>query len=70
MTILVGARSPQDMLYHDELETWRGELDVVVTVDHADPAWRGNVGVVTALIGAPLFLWLILTRRGALAGDA
>lgn len=29
-----------------------------------------KVGVVTALIGAPLFLWLILTRRGALAGDA
>ena len=29
-----------------------------------------KVGVVTALIGAPLFLWLILARRSALAGEA
>jgi len=29
-----------------------------------------KVGVVTALIGAPLFLWLVLARRAAFSGDA
>ena len=29
-----------------------------------------KVGVVTALIGVPLFLWLILARRAALPGEA
>lgn len=50
--VLVGARSPDVLLYRDELEEWRGrlDLDVEVTVDTASPAWRGDVGVVTRLI--------------------
>jgi NAD(P)H-flavin reductase len=57
VTILFGARSPQDMLYRSELEAWRRNLDVdvEVTVDHADPDWRGNVGVVTKLIPRAAF---------------
>jgi NAD(P)H-flavin reductase len=40
------------MLYRHELEQWRQHLDVdiEVTVDHADADWHGNVGVVPALI--------------------
>lgn len=50
--LLVGARSPDQLLYRHELETWRSRLDieVEVTVDVASPEWRGNVGVVTLLI--------------------
>ncbi|MDH3752922.1 MAG: FAD/NAD(P)-binding protein [Acidimicrobiia bacterium] len=50
--LLVGARTPDALLYRDELEGWRGrlDLDVEVTVDAASPAWRGDVGVVTRLI--------------------
>jgi len=50
--LLYGARSPADILYRRELESWRRRLDVdiVVTVDHAAADWRGNVGVVPALI--------------------
>ncbi|MBF0251606.1 MAG: FAD/NAD(P)-binding protein [Alphaproteobacteria bacterium] len=50
--ILYGARSPKDVLYLPELQSWRGRLDtyVDVTVDHAESGWAGNVGVVTKLI--------------------
>lgn len=51
--ILYGARSPKDILYWRQLERWRSRLDtfVDVTVDRATGAWRGNVGVVTKMIG-------------------
>ena len=41
-----------NILYRRELEAWRRRLDVdiTVTVDHAAADWRGNVGVVPALI--------------------
>ena len=55
--LLCGARSPRDILFRAELERWRQRLDieVEVTVDHATPDWRGNVGVVTTLIGRAAF---------------
>ena len=50
--LLYGARSPQGILYERELERLRRRLDleIEVTVDHAGPDWRGNVGVVTTLL--------------------
>jgi NAD(P)H-flavin reductase len=53
----VGCRNPGDMLYRRELEQWRQRLDVEleVTVDHADTEWRGNVGVVPGLISRAEF---------------
>lgn len=52
IVILYGTRTPDDMLYRRQLETWRSRFDLLVsvTVDHAPDAWRGNVGVVTKLI--------------------
>jgi len=52
VVLLFGARSPEDILFEKEIETWRGrfDVDVEVTVDRAGPRWRGNVGVVTTLI--------------------
>jgi NAD(P)H-flavin reductase len=52
ITLLFGARSPADILFRHEIESWRQGLDisVEVTVDHADPSWHGHVGVVTTLI--------------------
>lgn len=57
VTILFGTRHPQAMLYRHELQQWRERLDVdiEVTVDHADAGWRGNVGVVPALIPRAAF---------------
>lgn len=52
VAILVGARTPDDLLYRGELERWRGRFDirVLVSVDRAAPPWAGEVGVVPALI--------------------
>jgi NAD(P)H-flavin reductase len=52
ITLLFGARSPAEILFRHEIESWRQSLDVgvEVTVDHADDGWRGHVGVVTTLI--------------------
>ena len=57
IVVLCGARGPADILYRSELEHWRTRLDleIEVTVDHADAEWRGNVGVVTTLIGRAAF---------------
>jgi NAD(P)H-flavin reductase len=52
VVLLYGARTPQDILFRRELESWRShlDLDVYVSVDHAGVDWHGNVGVVTKLI--------------------
>ncbi len=52
VSLLYGTRSPDDILFQRELESWRRklDLDVLVTVDHATSEWHGNVGVVTTLI--------------------
>jgi NAD(P)H-flavin reductase len=48
--VLYGARTPQDLLYRDELEAWRYDVGVDVTVDAADTTWSGRVGVVPKLV--------------------
>jgi anaerobic sulfite reductase subunit B len=57
VSVLVGARTPQDLLFVDELEGWRARLDVEVdvTVDAAAAGWRGRVGLVTTLIPGAVF---------------
>ena len=55
---MVGARSTGDLLYHDEYELWSEQgVEVQTTVDRANAEWRGNVGVVTALLNR-----LVLSR--------
>jgi len=50
--VMVGARTPQELLFIRELEDWRGRFDVDldVTVDNARGDWHGRVGVVTQLV--------------------
>ena len=52
LTILYGARNPQDMLFRDEIKQWesRDDVDFRITVDRGDPSWKGNVGVITTLV--------------------
>lgn len=62
VAVAYGTRTPHDLLFERDLRRWRSrfDLDVEVTVDSAEPGWRGNVGVVTTL----------LPRLGFDAGDA
>ncbi len=52
VTILYGAKSPGEILFVDELNTWKamGDLEVAVTVDKIDDKWTGKSGVITRLI--------------------
>ncbi len=57
IVLLYGTRTPADILYRTEIESWRSRFDVEVllTVDHATSEWRGIVGVVTTLISRAHF---------------
>ena len=48
VVLLVGARTPADLLYPDELLRWGadGGVQVGVTVDRPSDDWTGHVGVV------------------------
>jgi sulfhydrogenase subunit gamma (sulfur reductase) len=52
VNVLLGCRSPKDMLFGDEVAEWEKRLDVNFncTVDKSDPDWKGNVGLITSLI--------------------
>jgi NAD(P)H-flavin reductase len=47
--IIYGARTPKDLVYYEEIQTWRkrSDLRLQVTVDTAGRDWYGDVGVVT-----------------------
>ena len=50
-TLFFGARSPSELLFEEDLESWRcsTSLDYHETVDRADEHWKGHVGVITTL---------------------
>lgn len=51
VALLYGARTPDDLLYVDQLAAWGDAVDVGVTVDAAGGSWTGRVGVVPKLVG-------------------
>jgi len=57
LSIVYGSRSPGDLLYMTDLESWkkRDDTNVQVTVDRGSPTWTGDVGVVTPHIGTLAF---------------
>jgi NAD(P)H-flavin reductase len=49
--VLAGMRSPDQILFAEDLEEWRRTgAHVAVTVDVGAPGWQGPVGVVTSLL--------------------
>lgn len=51
ITLLYGTRSPEKIIYKENLESWyRQGIKIETTVDYADVNWQGHVGVVTSLI--------------------
>ncbi len=51
VSVLVGARSPADLLYLPEYSSWQDRgVHVQTTVDRATSGWTGHVGVVTLLL--------------------
>ena len=52
VSLLYGARTPQDIIYEQELKSLSKETDIAtyLTVEKAESSWEGNVGVVTDLL--------------------
>ncbi|MHB9130502.1 MAG: FAD/NAD(P)-binding protein [Armatimonadota bacterium] len=52
VNILYGTRAPSERLFTSELEQWKAREDITYleTVDRADKAWEGHVGVITTLL--------------------
>ncbi len=52
VTLLYGGRTPEELVFRDELAAWSGgdDVRVRVTVDAPTAGWDGSVGVVTKLL--------------------
>ena len=48
--VIVGFRSPDDMLFRDDLKVWDEKLRLTLTVDGAPEGYEGNIGLVTKYI--------------------
>ncbi len=57
LVLLVGARSPEEVVFRRELARLRerDDVGVEITVDRAGPEWRHHVGVVTQLLARRRF---------------
>lgn len=58
LNVLVGARTPDDILYAQQAHAWsaaHGPPHCAVTVDRPGPGWEGPVGAVTALLDGARF---------------
>lgn len=45
-----GARTPEDIVYKYQIEDFRKEIELLLTVDKADKNWKETEGVVTVLL--------------------
>lgn len=51
ITLIYGARSPEDLCYTYEFDEWRsGGVRLVLTVDHEFPDWKERVGFVPTVL--------------------
>ncbi|WP_437130782.1 anaerobic sulfite reductase subunit AsrB [Peptostreptococcus russellii] len=48
--LIVGFKSPKDILFRNDLERWSEKLDILISVDGATEDYKGNVGLVTKYI--------------------
>ena len=48
--VIVGFRSPDDLLFRDDLARWDGLLNLIQTVDSGPEGYTGRVGLVTKFI--------------------
>ncbi len=47
LEVLLGFKTPDDILFRDEVESWVKRGIATLTVDDAPEGWRGNTGLIT-----------------------
>ena len=50
VTLICGFRSPDDILFKDDIKEWEKSINVTLTVDKAEEGYKGNTGLVTKYI--------------------
>lgn len=65
LVLIVGARSPGEILYSEQLDAWSQQFEVHLTVDRPSRGWTGEVGLVTSALAR---LGLGPGTAGALCG--
>ncbi|MBI5327982.1 MAG: FAD/NAD(P)-binding protein [Deltaproteobacteria bacterium] len=52
INLLYGVKSPEEILFKDELTQWQqtGNVNSSITIDKPHPEWKGHTGVVTTLL--------------------
>lgn len=50
LQILYGAKSPDDLLFKEEIKAWQKNAEVILTVDKSDSHWQDNTGLITNLM--------------------
>lgn len=50
LEVLLGFKTPDDILFKDEIRAWEEAGVATLTVDNADERWRGNTGLITHYI--------------------
>lgn len=48
--VLMGFKSPEDVLFKDDIERWKKNLNVTLTVDKSSESYNGNTGLITNYI--------------------
>ena len=48
--VILGFRSPSDMLFRDDIADWENNIDLILTMDKEAEGYTGNVGLVTKFI--------------------
>ena len=48
--LICGFKSPEDILFKDDLKEWKDKLNLTLTVDKAEEGYEGNTGLVTTFI--------------------
>lgn len=51
-TVIAGFKTPDDILFGEELARWRDRIDLTVTVDKGNDNWKGPTGLITEFVPA------------------
>lgn len=49
-TLISGFKSPDDILFKDNIEEWKNNINTIITVDSAPDGYEGNTGLVTKYV--------------------
>ncbi|MBM7613609.1 anaerobic sulfite reductase subunit AsrB [Alkaliphilus hydrothermalis] len=48
--VLMGFKSPEDILFQPEIDQWAEKFNTTLTVDSATEDWKGNTGLITKFV--------------------